>query len=224
MRILIVEDDPEIGDLLADALRAEGWKPMVRTDGAAGLQAAEEHPFAVILLDVMMPKMDGWEVCASLRRQGIDTPVLMLTARDAVTDRVKGLDLGADDYLVKPFELDELKARIRALARREAHHKSSTLVVADLEIDSRGQSASRNGKPLNLTPREFSLLEALARNEGIVLTREAILERVFQAEDALPNTVSFHMASLRKKLDATAGPRLIHTVHGVGYVFRRDDP
>lgn len=175
----------------------------------------------MILLDIMLPGMEGWEVCQKLREGGIDVPLLMLTAKDEVSDRIKGLDLGADDYLVKPFELNELLARMRALARREAHHKSGRMEAGNLVIDSNGSLAAIKGIPLNLTPREFSLLEALVRNEGQVLTRDAILERVWNAEEALPNTVNFHMASLRKKLDSAGEGGLIQTVHGLGYTFRR---
>jgi DNA-binding response OmpR family regulator len=221
LKVLIVEDDPQLGDLLADAVRSVGWRPVLRRDGPSGLTEGLTRTCGLILLDIMLPGMEGWEVCRQLRAGGIDVPLLMLTAKDEVSDRVRGLDLGADDYLVKPFELTELLARMRALVRRETHHKSGRMEAGTLVIDSNGSAASIKGLPLPLTPREFSLLEALVRNEGQVLTREAILERVWNAEEALPNTVNFHMASLRKKLDAAGESGLIQTVHGLGYTFRR---
>lgn len=221
MKVLIVEDDPQLGDLLADAVRSVGWKPALRRDGPSGLSEGLTHAYGLVLLDIMLPGMEGWEVCRRLREGGVDVPLLMLTAKDDVSDRVRGLDLGADDYLVKPFELTELLARMRALSRRDSHRRSGRMEAGPLVIDSNGSSASIKGMPLPLTPREFSLLEALVRNEGQVLTREAILERVWNAEEALPNTVNFHMASLRKKLDAMGEGGLIQTVHGLGYTFRR---
>ncbi len=194
---------------------------MLRRDGPSGLSEGLTHTCGLVLLDIMLPGMEGWEVCRRLREGGVDVPLLMLTAKDEVSDRVRGLDLGADDYLVKPFELTELLARMRALARRDSHRRSGRMEAGPLVIDSNGSSASIKGSSLQLTPREFSLLEALVRNEGQVLTREAILERVWNAEEALPNTVNFHMASLRKKLDAAGEGGLIQTVHGLGYTFRR---
>lgn len=221
MKVLIVEDDPQLGDLLADAVRSVGWKPVLRRDGPSGLSEGLTHTCGLVLLDIMLPGMEGWEVCRRLREGGVDVPLLMLTAKDEVSDRVRGLDLGADDYLVKPFELTELLARMRALARRDSHRRSGRMEAGPLVIDSNGSTASIRGSSLQLTPREFSLLEALVRNEGQVLTREAILERVWNAEEALPNTVNFHMASLRRKLDAAGEGGLIQTVHGLGYTFRR---
>lgn len=221
VKVLIIEDDGGIAAQLAESVRQAGWKPAVRRDGQEGLQAALEGSWAMILLDVMLPGIDGWEVCRRVRAAGMDTAILMLTARDDVEDRVKGLDLGADDYLPKPFEAAELLARMRALARRQAHIKSGRIELGDLVLDSRAQTAERAGQPLKLTPREFSLLEALARHEGQVLTREAILERIWNNDEALPNTVNFHMASLRKKLDQDHEVKLIHTVHGLGYMLRR---
>lgn len=223
MRILIVEDDVVIASELERILRKNGYYPDVAPDGKTGLDFALSHPYKVILLDVMLPLMDGIEVCQSLRRAGNDTPVLMLTARDAIDDRVKGLDTGADDYLVKPFAVPELLARVRALSRRDAANKADVVKVADLVVDGNARTATRAGKPLNLTKREFTLLEALARHTGNVLTREAILERVWNNEESLPNTVNFHVSSLRKKVDSGSSVKLIYTVHGTGYVLRPPD-
>lgn len=218
MKVLIVEDDAEIAEQLATALRREGHKPSICGDGPSGEDEALLNSYGLVLLDVMLPGRDGWQVCRNLRRAGVATPILMLTARDAVPDRVEGLDAGADDYLVKPFDLRELLARVRALQRREAKLRSGVLEVGDLVIDPHAQTVHRGEEMVRLTPREFTLLEALARNAGRVLTREAILERVWNNDEALPNTVNFHMSSLRRKVDPEG--KLIATVHGFGYVLR----
>ncbi|HMS56185.1 MAG TPA: response regulator transcription factor [Fimbriimonadaceae bacterium] len=219
MRILIVEDDPDISSGIATALNRAGYKTHISETGTDGEDEAMLNAYGLILLDLMLPGKNGREVCRTLRRAGVATPILMITARDAVSDRVEGLDAGADDYLVKPFAIDELLARVRALTRREAKHRSAVLEVGDLKIDTLAQSVHVGGQEVHLTQREFSLLEALARNEGRVLTRKAILERVFNTDEALPNTVNFHMSSLRKKVDPES--KLIQTVHGLGYVLRR---
>lgn len=218
MRVLIVEDEPDIAIGLETALKRQGFHVDWAADGSEGEKQAIEHPFGVILLDVMLPKKDGIQVCRTLRQLGITTPILMLTARDAVDDRVNGLDAGADDYLVKPFALEELLARIRALTRRDAERKASSIPVGDLVVDTLAQSVRRGQDSIHLTKREYELMEALARNKDRVLTREVILARIWNNEDALPNTVNFHMASLRKKVDPDG--KLIETVHGFGYTIR----
>ncbi|MCE9558466.1 MAG: response regulator transcription factor [Armatimonadetes bacterium] len=220
MRILIVEDDPDIAEGVSIALRRAGYQIDWAEDGEAGERQAFMHSYGVILLDLMLPKKDGSEVCKALRRADISTPILMMTARDRVSDRVMGLDAGADDYLVKPFAIDELLARVRALSRRESANRSAQLVVGPVEIDTQGQIVKVSGQTVQLTHREYSLLEALARNVGRVLTRDAILERVWNNDEALPNTVNFHMSSLRKKVDPES--KLIHTVHGFGYSMRSE--
>lgn len=220
MRILVVEDDPEIAEGLRVALQRAGYVIDVAHDGLEGEEMALLHPYGVILLDWMLPGKDGAAVCKTLRHEGVRTPILMVTARDAVSHRVHGLDVGADDYLVKPFALEELLARIRALARRESERRAAVHHVGDLVVDSVAQTVTKSGNPIHLTKREFQLLEALAKNPGRVLTRDAIVERVWNAEEVLPNTVSFHMASLRKKVDPEG--LLIHTVHGIGYTLSTD--
>jgi len=175
------------------------------------------NSYGLILLDVMLPGKDGIAVCRSLRHADVRTPILMLTARDEVKDRVMGLDVGADDYLVKPFALDELLARVRALTRREVQLKKSRIVVGPIEVDTHNKSVTVGGEPVKLTHREFQLLEAMARNPGRVYSREQILESVFQSDEALPNTVNFHMSSLRKKVDPEG--RIIRTIHGLGYTM-----
>lgn len=218
MRVLIVEDDPDIAEGLMVALRRAHYHPDHAEDGETGQEMALLNSYGVILMDYMLPKKDGRSVIRALRAAGVRTPILMLTARDEVADRVEGLDAGADDYLVKPFSLDELLARIRALGRRESDRREAILYAGDLEIDTLAQTVSRNGEAIHLTRREFELLEALARNRERVLTRDAILTRVWNNDEALPNTVNFHMASLRKKVDPEG--RLIKTVHGFGYALK----
>jgi len=176
--------------------------------------------YGLVVLDLMLPKLDGFEVCSQLRRNRSTVPILMLTARDEIDDRVRGLDVGADDYLPKPFDVRELQARVRALLRRDKVLKTGVLTIDDLEIDSSAKTVRRGGKEVHLTPREFSLLEALTRNVGRTLTREMILDSVWNNEEALENTVNFHVTSLRKKIDTEGATKLIHTVHGFGYVLR----
>jgi two-component system copper resistance phosphate regulon response regulator CusR len=217
LRILVIEDDDVIGERLRKTLAKEGYVVDLALDGEDGLRQAQRESYSLIICDVMMPKRDGWSVVAELRRDRSRTPVLMLTARDAVEDRVKGLDLGADDYLVKPFDFNELLARVRALLRRDKPVKSSKMSFDDLEIDSAGKTVRRDGELIKLTPREYSLLEALVRNRGRVLSREVIIDRIWNDDESLSNTVNFHVTSLRKKIDAGREKSLIETVHGFGY-------
>lgn len=220
MRVLVVEDDEVIGSELVKSLAKEGYRPVLVTNGPDAVSAAVETSFGLIVLDVMVPGFDGFEVCRRLRKSGVQTPVLMLTAKDAVEDRVGGLDSGADDYLVKPFDIQELLARLRALKRRESALKADVLEIADLRIDTRAHTVVRAGRAIELTRREFDLLEALVRNAGRTLTRDAILQRVWNDDDSLPNTVNFHVVSLRRKIDECFEPKLIHTVHGLGYTVK----
>lgn len=217
MKVLIIEDDLDISSGLSTALKREGYYPEVANNGLEGEELALMNSYGIILLDLMLPGKSGVEICKSIRQAGIKTPVLMLTARDQVEDRVSGLDTGADDYLVKPFALPELLARMRALGRREAAQKKQVHQVADLVVDTLAGTVRRGDRSIHLTAREYSLLEALIRNPGAVLTRDVILERVWNNDEALPNTVNFHMSSLRKKVDPEGN--LIRTVHGLGYVL-----
>ncbi len=218
--MLLVEDDLVIAEQIARTLVRERFRVDTVRDGIAAESRGLDAGYNLIVLDVMLPGTDGWEVCENLRRAKVRTPILMLTARDSVEDRVRGLEGGADDYLAKPFDIRELMARVRALLRREQAQKTGVLSVADLEIDTNARAVRRGGALVKLTRREYDLLEALVRNEGRTLTREAILERVWNNEESLLNTVNFHVASLRKKVDAEFEPKLIQTVHGVGYVVR----
>jgi len=220
VRILVIEDDTVIADQLSRFLEREKFLVEVRRNGVDGEEAARAGNFGLVILDIMLPERDGWTVCENLRRAKVTTPILMLTARDSIDDRIRGLEGGADDYLPKPFDIRELHARITALLRRDKVHRTGAIVIADLEIDTHAHTVRRDGQEIRLTPREFSLLEALARNEGRTLTREVILERVWDNEESLLNTVNFHVASLRKKVDADFPVKLIHTVHGIGYVLR----
>ena len=219
MRILVVEDDVVIAGLIRKGLEQARFQVDVAGDGATGLQQARTVDYSLIILDVMLPLMDGWKICSSLRESHNLTPILMLTARDAIDDRVKGLEMGADDYLPKPFDFKELLARVRALLRRDKQHRTRVIKVADLELDTTATRVFRAGKEILLTPREFSLLEALALNEGRVLTRDMIQDRVWQDDDSFSNTVNVHIANLRKKIDAPYETKLIQTVHGFGYML-----
>lgn len=223
MRILLVEDDDVIAERIKVGLERAHFDVDIAADGETGLEMARSGPYALLILDLMLPGRDGLQVCEALRLRRNPVPILMLTARGSVEDRIRGLNTGADDYLPKPFDFNELVARVRALLRREQIHKSRVIQIADLEIDPAARQVRRGGQEIALTPREFALLEALARHEGRPLTRDYILERVWGNEESYSNTVSFHVASLRKKIDADYAVKLIHTVHGIGYALRSPD-
>ncbi len=215
----MVEDEEKLARLVARALAEERHVVEVAHDGETGLDLASSGSFDLIVLDIMLPRKDGFQVCRELRRQGIKTPILMLTARDAVTDRVQGLDAGADDYLVKPFALEELLARVRALGRRPPLPEApEVLRVDDLELDLARREVRRGGQPVELTAKEFALLEFLLRNAGLVLSRDRILENVWGFEsDATPGSVDIYVHFLRRKLDRPGERSLIKSVRGVGY-------
>jgi DNA-binding response OmpR family regulator len=220
MRILLVEDDAIIASSLSKGLREEAYAVDVATDGDAAVYQAAINPYDAIVLDVMLPKRDGFAVCRELRQRGLTTPVLMLTARDAVRDRITGLDSGADDYLTKPFEFGELLARLRALLRRGPALAPAVLSVRDLELDTRAQRATRAGRDLALTTREYALLEFLARNAGRVVGRAEISDHVWDDNyDPASNLIESYINRLRRKLDAPDLPPLIHTRRGAGYVL-----
>ncbi len=223
MRVLLVEDEPGISRLMRRGLEEAGYTVDTAADGLEGLRLAEENTYSIILLDIMLPKMDGWSVCENLRGQRNKTPIMMLTARDTTPDKIKGLDLGADDYLPKPFDFQELLARVRALVRRDKVNKVRIIRVGDLEIDTAQHRVRRGADDINLSHREYELLEALAAHESQVLSREAIQERVWMNEDSYSNTVDVYIRMLRKKIDANYEVKLIHTVHGVGYTLRLPD-
>jgi two-component system, OmpR family, copper resistance phosphate regulon response regulator CusR len=227
IRILLVEDESKVARAVQDGLEAEGYEVTVAATGDAGLQAANTRHFDLIVLDLMLPGRDGLEILAARRAQGDPTPVLILTARDTVFDRVAGLDAGADDYLVKPFAFAELLARVRALLRRGRPESVSRLAVGDLEIDAAARRASRAGRPLSLTAREFTLLEYLVQRQGQVVSREEIAREIWKEPSRgtpLDNVIDVHIMRLRRKVDPDAAVRLIHTVRGVGFVVREEEP
>ncbi len=222
MRILVVEDDVRLARLIRRVLEAERYAVDVAVDGTQGEDLAGTGGYDAIILDVMLPDRDGMTVCRSLRGQGVQTPVLLLTALDAVTDRVRGLDAGADDYLVKPFAVAELLARLRSLTRRRAAGLAAPRLAVDgLVMDVVSREVRRDGRPIDLSLREFTLLEYFLRHPGQVLTRTRLLEGVWGYElDLTSNLVDAYIHSLRKKIDQDHEQKLLHTVRGVGYVLR----
>jgi DNA-binding response OmpR family regulator len=221
MHILIVEDEQRLARLLSRVLGEQGHRVELAFDGETGLELGLAGDFDLIVLDLMLPKRDGLDVCRSWRTARVQTPVLMLTARDTVTDRVRGLDAGADDYLVKPFAMDELLARVRALGRRAAGGaETACLRVGDLSLDRLRHEVRRGDTPVHLSAKEFDLLEYLMSHTGQVLTRDQILDHVWRYDfDGQSNVVDLYVYYLRQKLDRLGSP-LIHTVRGVGYVLR----
>jgi two-component system, OmpR family, response regulator MprA len=225
MRILVVDDEPAVRDALERALKLEGYEVALAADGVQALQVLDEGPPDAVVLDLLMPRVDGIELCKRMRHNGDRTPVLMLTARDAVADRVSGLDAGADDYLVKPFALPELLARVRALLRRakseDGQNSSETLRFSDLELDPLSFEVHRNGRRIELTRTEFLLLELFLRHPRQVLTRSVIFENVWGYDfGPRSNSLEVYMGYLRRKTEAQGEPRLLHTVRGVGYVLK----
>jgi two-component system, OmpR family, response regulator MprA len=221
-RVLLAEDDRGVRESLERALRYEGFTVVTAADGRQTVDRARSENPDLLVLDVMMPELDGLEVARRLRASGSRLPILMLTARSEVSDRVAGLEAGADDYLVKPFALDELLARMRALLRRTGvTGHPDVLRVSDLELDPAARRVSRGGRPLELTKTEFDLLELLMFNAGVVLSRDVIYERVWGYDFATTsNSIDVYIGYLRRKTEAEGSPRLIHTVRGVGYVVR----
>lgn len=222
MRILLVEDNQRLSDSLRRNLADDGYAVDVAYDGVEGEELAEFTAYDLIILDVMLPRKDGLDVCRSLRSKRIRTPVLMLTARDALSDRVSGLDSGADDYLVKPFEMDELRARLRALLRRESEDKNSVLSIADLRLDPATHFVERSGQPIELTSREYALLEYLMRNPNRLITRQMAENSLWSYDSHVAsNVVDVYIRRLRRKVDDPFEVKLIETVRGSGYRIRR---
>lgn len=224
-KILVVDDDEKITSLLRRSLTFEGYDVLTAHDGRAGLQAMLETEPDLVVLDVMMPNLDGWEVCERIRKSGSKVPILMLTAKDEVKDRVKGLDLGADDYLVKPFALEELLARVRALLRRGSGGAEAAsggrLVFEDLVLDLDSREAIRGGRTFELTSKEFDLLHLFMSNPRRVLTRETIMDKIWGYDySGESNVLEVYIAMLRQKLEEGGGKRLIQTVRGTGYVLK----
>jgi len=221
--ILVAEDDRQVREALERILTFEGYSVVSVGDGAAALEAVDEHDPDVVVLDIMMPVVDGLTACRRLRARGDRRPVLMLTARDEVSDRVAGLDAGADDYLPKPFALEELLARLRALLRRVEITSGGPLRFEDLEVDVAGMLVRRGDRTIDLTRTEFQILELLMRNPGVVLDRMAMYTEIWGYDgETTSKALDVHTRYVRRKLEAGGEPRLIHTVHGVGYVLRVD--
>lgn len=225
MRILVIEDEHKLASVLKRGLQEYGYAVDVAYDGEEGLAVAELEPYDLVILDVMLPKLDGLAVCRQLRARRKNAPILMLTARDAVDDRVAGLDSGADDYLVKPFAFRELLARVRALLRRDGLSKDSVLRVADLEVDTVSHEVRRAGKPVDLTSKEYAILEYFVRNPNRVLTRTQIAEHVWDYDFvSMSNVIDVYVGYLRRKLGDDREPRLLRTIRGTGYQLKVPKP
>lgn len=223
MRILVAEDERDMNRLIVKTLQKAGYS----VDGCFDGEEAQLHllgaEYDALVLDVMMPKKDGYALVKELRAKGVDTPILFLTARDSISDRVKGLDLGADDYLVKPFDFDELLARIRAITRKHVGSRSNRFTIGDLCLDVEKRTVERSGREIAVLPKEFSILEYLIRNKGTVLSREQIENRIWNYEySGNSNNVDVYMSRLRKKIDEGYDTKLLHTIRGVGWVLRED--
>ncbi|HET7023595.1 MAG TPA: response regulator transcription factor [Gemmatimonadales bacterium] len=225
MRVLIVEDDPGVADLLARTVREATWAPDLAATGAQALALLPVNAYDLVVLDAGLPDIDGFEVCRRWRKTGGKTPILILTARAAVADRVRGLDAGADDYLAKPFAIEELLARLRALARRPGTALDVTLRFAGLELDTQSLTAHRAGRTIELSHRELALLEYLLRNPNRVVSRAQILEKVWDDNfDPVGNVVDVLVGRLRRKIGSSDLPPLIHTVRGRGYILAEREP
>jgi DNA-binding response OmpR family regulator len=221
MRILLIEDNRQLNNSLRLSLIDDGYAVDVAFDGVEGEELAEITPYDIIILDIMLPKKNGLDVCRSLRNQRVNTPILMLTARDALEDRVAGLDSGADDYLVKPFALEELRARMRALLRRESSNRSGTLEVDNLTLDPATHFVQRDGTQVELTSKEYALLEYMMRNPNRLITREMAESHVWSYDyDGASNVVDVYIRRLRRKIDDPYNRKLIETVRGAGYRLR----
>ncbi|MET3450814.1 response regulator transcription factor [Curtobacterium sp. 1544] len=223
MRVLVVDDEVRLADGVRRGLEAEGWAVDVAHDGVDGLWHAREFTYDAIVLDLMMPGLSGWAVCAQLRSDGDWTPVLMLTAKDGEWDQVEALDAGADDYVTKPFSHPVLVARLRALVRRGARERPAVLTVGDLVVDPAARTVSRGGVPVDLTSREFAVLEFLARRAGEVCSKRAVIENVWDVDfDGDPNIVEVYVGHLRRKVDRPFGRTSLETVRGAGYRLAAD--
>ena len=223
MRILLVEDEAYLNRSLVKTLTKAGYSADGCLDGNEVRDYLLGAEYDAILMDVMLPGTDGFTLVRQLRDRGVDTPILFLTARDSVADRVEGLDMGADDYLVKPFDFDELLARIRAMTRKHAGSRSNRFVLADLTVDIGRQTVERSGRTVSLLPKEFAILEHLIRNQGVVVSREQLEDRIWNYEySGSSNNVDVYMSRLRKKIDEGFDRKLIHTVRGAGWVLREE--
>ncbi|MCL4794056.1 MAG: response regulator transcription factor [Bryobacteraceae bacterium] len=227
LRILVIEDEPKVARALQQGLEDESYGVTLAQTGEEGYFLLTSQRYDLAIIDVMLPGRDGFEILEAVRRQGCRTPAIMLTARDALEDRVRGLDLGADDYLVKPFAFPELSARVRALLRRSQPQPPALLSLLDLEIDPVARCGRRGGKPLDLTPREYELLEYLLRHQGRIVSREMLTRDIWKEpvrHTPLDNVIDVHMVRLRRKVDEGCAVRLLHTVRGVGFTLKAGHP
>jgi DNA-binding response OmpR family regulator len=227
MRILVVEDEQKVANALLEGLEGERYEVVVERTGEGAFFRVTTEPFDAVLLDLTLPGRDGLEILAAIRERGVKIPVLVLTARDTLQDRVVGLDAGADDYLVKPFAFEELLARIRALVRRGRVAETPRLIAGDLEMHLVTRGVTRGGRPVELTVREFELLAYLVRHQGQVVSRESLARDVWKETartTPLDNVIDVHVARLRRKVDADPGLKLIHTVRGMGFMLREGEP
>lgn len=227
MHLLVIEDEKKVAEALRKGLEAEQYRVTVAHTGEEGFFQLNAEVFDLVILDLMLPGRDGIEVLTTLRRRGFEAPVLILSARDAVEDRVTGLDSGADDYLVKPFAFPELLARIRLLLRRGRNDQGARLMVADLEMDPVTRRVTRHGEPLELTGREYELLEYLVRHHGRIVSREMLARDIWQVRERstpIDNVIDVHIARLRRKVDGEREPKLIRTVRGIGFIVQEELP
>lgn len=223
MRILLVEDEKDLAGIIRQGLEEEGYVVDVAHDGEEGLYMAENYPVDAMVLDIMLPLMDGLTVLSAMRRKGINTPVILLTARDALLDKIKGLDTGADDYLTKPFVFEELLARVRSLLRRKTEVKQAVIRIADLEINTASHEVKRGGKPVTLSAKEYALLEYLAYKRDTVVSRTDIVEHIYHEDSEMDsNVVDVYINYLRNKIDKDHKNKLIHTVRGAGYILKEE--
>jgi len=223
MRVLIVEDEKDLANIIRMGLEEEGYVVDVANDGEEGLYMVENYPLDAIILDIMLPVIDGLTLLSTIRKNGVKTPVLLLTARDALMDKIEGLDTGADDYMTKPFEFTELVARLRSLIRRGGEAREAVLRVGDLEINTASHEVSRGGETIKLSAREYALLEYLAYNTGNVVTRTQIVEHIYHEDTEMDsNVVDVYINYLRKKIDREPWAKLIHTIRGAGYILKSE--
>jgi DNA-binding response OmpR family regulator len=223
MKVLIVEDDPEISSFIREGLDEAGYFTIVTRDGERAYRLGERGQYSAIIMDVTLPSMDGMTLCRNLRAAGVNTPILMLNENNTVMDRVLGLESGADDYLGKPFDFNELLARVRALLRRDHSRKQSLIQIDDLEVDTLSRRVTRSGSEIPLTGREYTLLEALVTHAGRTLSRQEIMAKVWVDEQSVSNTVDVYIKKLRRKVDREQDRPLIRTIYGLGYMVRNDE-
>lgn len=224
MRITLIEDEKQLANIVKKGLEEEGYSVDVAHDGEEGLYMVENYPSDVVILDVMLPLLDGFSILSSMRKKGIKTPVLLLTARDTITDKIKGLDSGADDYLTKPFEFGELLARIRALIRRKADIQDTIIRIGDLEINTANREIKRGGKTIQLSAKEYAMLQYMAYNKDKIVSRTDLIEHIYDENfDTNSNVLDVYVNFLRNKIDKGFKKKLIHTVRGAGYILKEKE-